>query len=114
MIIVQIWTFLITLFISIPIIIFNIKITNWKNLPIYFLHIPIAMFLCFWALALYYSAYNFGLDTNAQVRGIAAGFSLRFGILCGLILELERNAYFKLKKLIVNKIHRLFNGTVAK
>jgi hypothetical protein len=113
-IIILIWSFLISLISSISVIIFDFKNVTGKKIASYLVSIPITMILCFWALAFYYSAYDIGLDPKEQVRGVAAGFAIRFSILCGLILELDRQAYLDLKNLIACKFRSLFDTPINK
>lgn len=69
-----------------------------------------SVFFCFCALSLYYSAYNPINDPLGQVRGIAAGYSLRFGLLCGLIPGLDNDFYSMGKKLLFRTARRFLHS----
>jgi hypothetical protein len=95
-IIITIWAAIITLTTTLSIVLFDVFSNDFirKRVYLYFMPLILSVLFCMIFITAYYGIFApFKLDKSHQLRGLGAGFCIRFGMFCGLLFVLNKT-YF--------------------
>jgi hypothetical protein len=115
--IIALWGFVISIFPTLALVLLRGTYSpnlSWPQALTYVLPALLAVVACLLALSGYFAIYDYtNLDQKAQIRGLIAGFVLRFSIFWGLWLAIDTRNFHSLYSILKYRVMQPFTTKKA-